>query len=157
MDQKINSDVYSTMVAKQTFNNIMEIIQTSNLNFHLQISPLSVSISLKKTLVKDKFGIELLPPPTCQQPTSSPEYAALAVQNQKQESDLFSLTQSHGKVVDDCASAYRKIDFLQIQLQEKMKAKAEDFTLSEEILRLENKSERLEKVIDNQKGEIDKL
>ena len=145
------------MVAKQTFNNILELIQTSNLNFQLQISPFSASISIKKTLVKDKFGVELLPPPTCLRPTSSPEYAALTAQNQKLESDLFSLSQSHEKVVDDCASAYRKIDFLQTQLQEKIMIKSEDFTLNEEILRLEKKNERLEKVIDNQKEEIQSL
>jgi hypothetical protein len=157
MDQKINSDINSKMVAKQTFNNILELIQTSNLNFQLQISPFSASISLKKTLVKDKFGVELLPSPTCLQPTSSPEYAALIAQNKKLESDLFSLTQSHEKVVDDCASAYRKIDFLQTQLHEKIMIRSEDFTFNEEILRLEKKNERLEKVIDNQKEEIESL
>ena len=44
------------MMAEKTFSNIIQQVQSSNLNFQLQLSPFSVMISLKKTLVKDKFG-----------------------------------------------------------------------------------------------------
>ena len=50
------------MVAKRSFDSILEQVQASNLNFQLQVSPFSATISLKKTLIRDKFGNLLLPP-----------------------------------------------------------------------------------------------
>ena len=41
------------MMASIAFDNILKEIQTSNLNFQLQVSPFSAQISLKKSLVKD--------------------------------------------------------------------------------------------------------
>ena len=61
MDQIRISDLDSTMVAKRTFDDLLAQIQASNLNFHLQLSPFSASISLKKSFIKDKFGNTLLP------------------------------------------------------------------------------------------------
>ena len=70
MDQIRISDLDSTMAAKRTFDNLLAQIQASNLNFHLQLSPFSASISLKKSLIKDKFGNTLLPP--CPLPSDEP-------------------------------------------------------------------------------------
>ena len=61
MDQHSFSDQDPTMVAKQTFQQIIEQIQVSNLNFQLELSPFSARISLRKSLVKDKFGNFLFP------------------------------------------------------------------------------------------------
>ena len=58
-DRFNNSDV--KMVATKTFEDILNTIKNSNLNFHLQLSPFSAKISLKKSLVCDKFGSPLLP------------------------------------------------------------------------------------------------
>ena len=52
MDQIKFSDPEPTMVAKRTFDKLLEQIQSSNLNFHLTISPFSASIFLKKSLKK---------------------------------------------------------------------------------------------------------
>ena len=52
------------LLADQTFNNILDKIQKSNLNFQLQVSPFSAFISLKKSIVKDRSGSFLLPPLT---------------------------------------------------------------------------------------------
>ena len=52
------------MLADQAFSNILDGIQKSNLNFQLQVSPYSAFISLKKSLVKDRSGSILLPPPS---------------------------------------------------------------------------------------------
>jgi hypothetical protein len=62
MDKLYSSDKNPTMLASSTFDAIIKQIQTSHLNFHLQISPFSAIISLKKTLIKDKSGTFLLPP-----------------------------------------------------------------------------------------------
>ena len=70
MDQIRISDLDSTMAAKRTFDGLLSQIQASNLNFHLQLSPFSASISLKKSLIKDEFGNTLLPP--CPLPSDEP-------------------------------------------------------------------------------------
>jgi hypothetical protein len=57
MHQIQTSDVTPTLVASQAFDSILQQIQTSNLNFQLQISPFSANISIKKTPIKDKFGV----------------------------------------------------------------------------------------------------
>jgi len=61
MDKTISSDLNPTMLASKTFDHIIEHVQTSNLNFQLQLSPFSATISLKKSFVKDRFGNILLP------------------------------------------------------------------------------------------------
>ena len=58
MDRSINSD--DTMVASNVFDSIIYQIQQSSLNFHLQVSPFSAVISLKKSLATDKLGIPLV-------------------------------------------------------------------------------------------------
>ena len=63
MDQIINSDESNPeMLASQTFDNILDSVKRSNLNFQLQVLPFSAYISLKKSLVKNKSGSFLLPP-----------------------------------------------------------------------------------------------
>eukprot|EP00091_Calanus_sinicus_P017744 TRINITY_DN38458_c0_g1_i1.p1 TRINITY_DN38458_c0_g1~~TRINITY_DN38458_c0_g1_i1.p1 ORF type:complete len:101 (+),score=19.31 TRINITY_DN38458_c0_g1_i1:74-376(+) len=61
MDKQRFSDLNSTMVANQIFNNILDQIQKSKLNFQLQLSPFDANISLKKTLIKDKSATPVLP------------------------------------------------------------------------------------------------
>ena len=58
----IDSDTrefYPTMMAEETFSNIIQQVQLSNLNFQLQLSPFSAMISLKKTLLKINSEISL--------------------------------------------------------------------------------------------------
>ena len=49
-----------TRAASLTFDHILETIKNSNLNFHLQQSPFSAIISLKKSSIKD-VGIHIMP------------------------------------------------------------------------------------------------
>ena len=44
------------MIATKSFENILHQIQQSSLNFHIQLSPFSAEISLKKSLIKDLNG-----------------------------------------------------------------------------------------------------
>ena len=46
-----------TMMAAETFKDLLVQIQNSNFNFKLNLSPFAANISLKKTFVKDKSGI----------------------------------------------------------------------------------------------------
>ena len=48
------------MFASRTFDDILSMIKNSNLNFHLQLSPFSAIISLKKSLICDKSGSPLI-------------------------------------------------------------------------------------------------
>ena len=71
-----------TMIAAETFENILMQIQNSNLNFKLELSPFAAKISLKKTLTTDKSGIPIFPRANC-------ETAALAAKDLQLENELF--------------------------------------------------------------------
>ena len=60
VNKLINSDI--SMLAANVFNAIIDQIQNSKLNYHLQISPFSAMVSIKKTFIKDKRGQTILPP-----------------------------------------------------------------------------------------------
>ena len=62
MEEVIDSDKTTAMLASTVFYHIINPIQSSNLNFQLQISPYSAKILLKKSLVRDRAGALLLPP-----------------------------------------------------------------------------------------------
>ena len=57
----ISSDANPTMLPKKVFDQIVEQVQSSNLNFQLQLSPFSATIFLKRSFVRDKLGNVLLP------------------------------------------------------------------------------------------------
>jgi hypothetical protein len=65
--QKINkqkapvSDA-ATMSASKMFDYLLNSVKSSNLNFHIQQTPFSAVISIKKTLIKDQFGQSSNPP-----------------------------------------------------------------------------------------------
>ena len=65
MEEITSSDLKTnpTMQAAESFNHILKQVQTSCLNFHLQISPFSAVISIKKSFIRDKSGDIVLPPP----------------------------------------------------------------------------------------------
>ena len=89
-----------TMLAAKTFTEVLDGIHKSNLNFQLHVSPFTAKISLKKSLVKDRTGSFLLPPPTVQ-PSMLPQpvpsdmdtdaTVKLVTKIQKLESDLIIL------------------------------------------------------------------
>ena len=51
------------MDASAVFNTLVQQIQSSHLNFRLELSPFSANISLKKSFIRNKSGIPLLPYP----------------------------------------------------------------------------------------------
>ena len=61
MIETTDSDFNPTMAAYKTFDQILECVKSSNLNFCLQLSPFSANISIKKTVVKNKSGVPLIP------------------------------------------------------------------------------------------------
>ena len=117
MQESINSDVNmnSTMLASQTFNFILEQVQTSCLNFHLQISPFSAVISIKKTFIKDKFGNMLLTSPPVPRHDSSGTIDALRDNNIQLEKDVAELKKKNEAAVSDCENAHQIIKSLENQ------------------------------------------
>ena len=110
MEQNNNSDTNTAMLASQAFYNILDQIQSSNLNFMLQVSPFSAQISLRKSLVKDKEGIPLLPQPLKQSvPPTTVELKALEVKNLKLENDLFILREKYTEIVNECTNVKKNI------------------------------------------------
>ena len=83
MDQSHFSDLNPTMVASRTFHSIIQQIQSSNLNFQLQLSPFSANLSLKKSPLKDKFGV------TAPLLVTNNEITSLKSQTVKLENDAF--------------------------------------------------------------------
>ena len=73
------------MMAAETFENIIFQIQNSNLNFKLNLSPFAANISLKKSLVKNKSGIPLLPKANA----VDDDIAILIEKNHRLENELF--------------------------------------------------------------------
>ena len=61
MIKKTDSDFNPTMASSKAFDQILESVKSSNLNFCMQLSPFSANISIKKTLIKDKSGVHLNP------------------------------------------------------------------------------------------------
>ena len=61
-----NSDSDSNnlaMAASLSFGAVLKEVQTSNLNFRIEVSPFSAVIHLKKSLIKNHLGIPINPPP----------------------------------------------------------------------------------------------
>ena len=102
MKKSISSDITNPeMLADQTFKNIIDGIQNSNLNFQLQVSPFSAFISLKKSLVKDKSGSYLQPPSQATAPTlPSQDLVNLLLRIKELESDLLIERNNHCDVLN---------------------------------------------------------
>ena len=49
------------MAATQILESLLNSVKASNLNFHIKQSPFGAIISIKNTLIKDKFGNHLKP------------------------------------------------------------------------------------------------
>ena len=115
MKDLINSDVNPnpTMIATEKFNNILQQIQSSQLNFHLQISPYSAVISLKKSLMRDKSGNVILPSPTTLRHASSDSVEKLVDTIVKLEKDITDLTKKYEDAIDDGVNAHQIIEKLE--------------------------------------------
>ena len=118
-----SSELTPAMAASRTFDSILQQIQTSNLNFQLQISPFSANIAIKKTPIKDRSGAPILPPPSHPFASSSlGDIGNLVAEKRRLEKDLNSLRYKHERVVDDCAKAYQQIRVLEAQSSVKVEA-----------------------------------
>ena len=77
------------MLASNAFEQIIDQIRTSNLNFQLQMSPFSAQISLKKSLIIDKSNLfHLRRSCFAESPRPGFDVAHLAAKNNQLEKDF---------------------------------------------------------------------
>ena len=98
-----DSDKTLTMMAYQKFNSILQEIQSSHLNFQLQLSPFSALISLKKSFVREKDGSVSFPLHLGDK-VSEAEISDYKGRNEKLVMELDTLRCKYEDVFDDCAS-----------------------------------------------------
>ena len=111
------------MAASTTFDFILEQIKTSNLNFWVQLSPFSATISLKKSLVKDVSGIPLMPPILT--PVIKPDPEGQTKKISKLECALENMKMKLADAIDDCAEAHKTISILEKELAQSKSAQHE--------------------------------
>ena len=102
MDRIIDSDV--SMAASNKFNSIVQHVQESCLNFHLQVTPFSAVIYLKKTMAKDSSGNPL------QQASTYSELETL-------KSSLLDMTEKYEKLMMKYQAALESNDTLSSTLK----------------------------------------
>ena len=101
MEQMSDSDV--TMLASETFDEIIPKIQNSCLNFSVQLTPFSAMISVKKSFVRDKVGTVILPD---MKPLGSCKEENLDVKNSQLEKNLQDLEKTHLNTLVEGSKAY---------------------------------------------------
>ena len=133
----ISSESNPTMAAATAFHNIVQQIQSSNLNFMMQLSPFAANISLKKTPLKDHSGIPF-PLQKKVDPTPSAhamnEFEVLAAKNRHLENELFTLKNDYASAIDECESAREMVKNLQSKIEVKSDPSLENKRFENEIL-----------------------
>ena len=143
MEQQIKSDNHfnSAMLASRSFENILHMIKTSNLNYFLQLSPFAAQISLKKSLIRDKSGFPFAQPVSTFLDSTS-NVTDLLNKNRALESKLSSLQNDYEAAIDDCATAHAMIKEL-----EKVRKPLDDNRLAKKCDELEKEKKTLQKKI----------
>ena len=104
------------MAAGAVFESILQQIQSSNLNFKLQLSPFAAEISLKKTPVKNRNGVPYpLPNPlSCTDPVhaKNENTAILTAENNELRNELIKVKQDYAIAVENCERAHEMINIL---------------------------------------------
>ena len=91
------------MEANSKFNNLLQNVYESGLNFKIDLSPFSAIISVKKSFIKDKSGNTMVAVPTIATQSINQK---LKDQIFDMESVIFKLKEDHAYAVDNCVEAY---------------------------------------------------
>ena len=113
-DRSEDSDKNLTMHATKIFNEILDKVKMSNLNFCIQMSPFSANISLKKSFIKDKSGAYILPSTaTYLGHNNDQQYEIIWSQNQKLLMEINELKSVNKKLAEDLAVVKKELDSLE--------------------------------------------
>ena len=174
----LDSDIDPTMVAENCYNSIIQQVQTSNLNYQLQLSPFAALISLKKTPIKNKSGIPfpvktILPcdAPRGEAAGQSHEVSYQEAKNTKLENELLRVKNEYAKAIDDYETVQEGSRTLVSNLHEnirnltkeneELKARIEAQNNDIEVLNISNKttkevSNKLRKELSETKANFNK-
>ena len=150
------------MLASTVFQNILDQVQASNLNFQLVVSPFSAQISLKKSLAKDQAGNLLLPSTGLHAQSydsfnkNHDDIQNLVDQNKKLKKELFTLQKNHERVVIDFTKACETVENLENQINHEIKL-SDIEKYENEIRELKLNNEALQSKIDEQDDIISEL
>ena len=131
------------MTASNAFNEIIDQIRGSNLNYQIQLTPFSAYISLKNTLKKDKSGCQVLPqssPFPSNDVETSDMVEILAAKNKKLEEDLFALQSNLEKVVKDVEESHKTLKSRDNEIDNLIN-KLEEFLADKLVVKEENSDE----------------
>ena len=136
------------MEATVKFQNILQIIKSSSLNYKIEESPFSATISLKNSYIKDRSGNLLIQSSTSNfEPKASLDNQALIQKNVQLEEVIRKLKSDYEYALDDCEKAQNinsnlenKIELLGTKLAETVKAEKVDTI---EIIAFKNKCAEL--------------
>ena len=67
-----------TMLANNNFESVLSSVRNSCLNYNIQVSPFSATISLKKSIVRDRTGACIIPPHISESSDAQNDKAVLA-------------------------------------------------------------------------------
>ena len=125
MDNIDNFDNSDVTMAGETFNTILDQIQSSRLNFQLQLSPFSALISLKKSFIKDKDGNRIIPS-SVSKTSIDEEVSMLKDRNRSLEISMRTLQDLHQRTLQEHAKAQDIIESLKTQVQVKTEDKTDE-------------------------------
>ena len=109
MNKLTNSDL--TMLANNNFESVLSSVRNSCLNYSINVSPFSATISLKKSIVKDRSGVCIIPA-QCENSDIQNDKAIL-------EDELCSLRIKYDKLLSAYASTTDNVTFLQNSIKDR--------------------------------------
>ena len=109
MESSAVSDLSPTMIAEHTFNSILQQIQNSNLNYQLQLTPLSSSISLKKTHIRDSAGTPIPLLGSIPGTYNASVVAALTARNLQITDELTMLKRDYADTIEDITVTHSRL------------------------------------------------
>ena len=137
MDEIEVSDVDITMQASNMFNDILDKVRNSSLNFNIQMSPFTATISLKKLLAKDRSGAYIQPTfsysmaPT---PDKNLEMYMIKSENIKLRNEVNYLKESNQKLTSELDVIKRNIQGIEIDNEKKAKAAAKELAVKIDLV-----------------------
>ena len=122
------------MAAAKAFDKILDDVKTSNLTFCLQLLQFSATISLKKTVVKDKAGLYLYPPVA--DSSDQPEQNHDRIKVEQLEDIIDDLKFRLAESTAECEQARGRITELEIKLKIKEESvETKDNDLKNELMK----------------------
>ena len=108
--KKKNMDMIFSNMADVIYDDILNQVRNSGLNYQIKVSPFSAAIYLKKSIVKDRSGNFLLPKPP--KISTIKNYDNLVSKNEELERELQTLRRSCNEVSISLAAVESQLEAL---------------------------------------------